>query len=57
MAGNKDVQVEGSQTAAKAVFLANAADAARQGDLKGSQYWAHLAYLAGLSGNHLYPLT
>jgi hypothetical protein len=57
MAGNKDVEVCGSQSAAKAAFLQNAIDSARQGDIAGSQYWQKLAAQAAQSGNHLYPLT
>lgn len=57
MAGNKDIQVNGSQSAAKTAFLQNAIDSARQGDILGSQYWQKLAVLAAQTGNHLYPLT
>jgi hypothetical protein len=57
LAGNKDVEVNGSQSAAKAVFLQNSIDSARQGDVGASQYWHKLAALAAQSGNHLYPLT
>lgn len=57
MAGNKDVEVLGSQSAAATLFLQNAHESALQGDVTGSQYWYNLAVQAAQSGNHLYPLA
>lgn len=56
LAGNKNVKVLGSQSAALAVFLQNAADDAASGNAAGSQYWYKLACQAAQPGNHLYPL-
>jgi hypothetical protein len=55
LAGNKDIQVTGSQSAALTAFLQNAQDSAAQGDVNGSQYWYKLACQAAASGNHMYP--
>jgi hypothetical protein len=57
MAGNKDVAVEGSQSAALTLFLQNAADEAKRGENHlMSAYWYRLAVQAAQAGNHLYPL-
>jgi hypothetical protein len=57
LAGNKNVKVLGSQSAAAALFLQNAYESAQQGDHKGSQYWYKLACQAAQAGNHMYPLA
>lgn len=60
MSANKDVEVAGSQSAAAALFLQNAADEAKRGGGENalmSQYWYKLAVQAAQGGNHLYPLA
>lgn len=58
MAANKDTQVEGSQSAAEALFLQNMADEAKRGENHlMTQYWYKLAVQAAQGGNHLYPLA
>lgn len=56
MAGNRNVKVLGSQSAAATLFLNNAYESAMQGDHAGSQYWYKLAVQAAQSGQHMYPL-
>jgi len=55
MAANKDVPVLGSQSAAAAIFLAEARDAANRGQHALSQYWLALTVPAQQSGQHIYP--
>lgn len=57
MARNKDSNVAGSQSAALALFLQNAADEAKGENHVMSQYWYKLAVLASQAGQHLYPLA
>ena len=58
MAANKDVEVEGSVSAAEALFLQNVIDESlRAGNHLMSQYWYSLAVKAAQGGQHLYPLA
>lgn len=57
MAGNKDVQVHASQSAAAALFLQNAADEAKRENHLMTVYWYKLAVQAAQGGNNLYPLA
>lgn len=56
MATNQDVEVAGSQAAAKAVFLQNIIDEGKRSEnCLMTQYWHALAAQAAASGQHMYP--